>query len=206
MQLSSGQKDFRYIKWKWNTVCIFLHLFTPPLLSLLSGAGSVYHLQVSQVLWGCVCRCWAERIYLPPLAHRFWKLTLQLLSRYAKFVTEVRLDLTDWQPHSWHHPTEIQKLQAPDIKMSTDVTVFQQYYIPLNITVLLYHSFWNTKSSLSSQTLSHQFSLAKVLLFHCQFISLLVVGTKWAVDRNKYKWFPLTTDHLLNSLWSHVWM
>ncbi|KAG5266497.1 hypothetical protein AALO_G00232750 [Alosa alosa] len=51
--------------------------------------GSVYHLQVSQVLWGCVCRCWAERIYLAPLAHRFWKLTLQLLARYAKCVTEV---------------------------------------------------------------------------------------------------------------------
>lgn len=53
-------------------------------------AGSHYRLQVTDVLWSCVCRCWAERVYLPPLAHRFWKLTLQLLSRYATFLTEVR--------------------------------------------------------------------------------------------------------------------
>lgn len=71
-----------------------------PSLSLSSGVGSVYHLQVSQVLWGCVCRCWAERIYLPPLAHRFWKLTLQLLSRYAKCVTEVRPNGTGDNTHT----------------------------------------------------------------------------------------------------------
>ncbi|KAG7333833.1 hypothetical protein KOW79_002240 [Hemibagrus wyckioides] len=52
-------------------------------------AGSHYRLQVTDVLWSCVCRCWAERVYLPPLAHRFWKLTLQLLSRYSTFLTEV---------------------------------------------------------------------------------------------------------------------
>uniref|UniRef100_A0A3B4CEW1 Conserved oligomeric Golgi complex subunit 2 n=1 Tax=Pygocentrus nattereri TaxID=42514 RepID=A0A3B4CEW1_PYGNA len=53
-------------------------------------AGSRYRLQVTEVLWSCVCRCWAEHIYLPPLAHRFWKLTLQLLSRYSAFLTEVQ--------------------------------------------------------------------------------------------------------------------
>ncbi|XP_028844778.1 conserved oligomeric Golgi complex subunit 2 [Denticeps clupeoides] len=51
-------------------------------------AGSLYHLQITQVLWGCLCHCWADGVYLPPLAHRFWKLTLQLLSRYANFLTE----------------------------------------------------------------------------------------------------------------------
>ncbi|KAJ8416059.1 hypothetical protein AAFF_G00380810 [Aldrovandia affinis] len=51
--------------------------------------GSSFKLQVSHVLWSCLLRCWGERVYLPPLAHRFWKLTLQLLSRYATFLTEV---------------------------------------------------------------------------------------------------------------------
>ncbi|XP_067092550.1 conserved oligomeric Golgi complex subunit 2 [Osmerus mordax] len=51
--------------------------------------GSSYHLQVSQVLWSSLVRCWADRVYLSPLAHRFWKLTLQLYSRYARFLTEV---------------------------------------------------------------------------------------------------------------------
>ncbi|XP_010887016.2 conserved oligomeric Golgi complex subunit 2 [Esox lucius] len=52
-------------------------------------AGSSYHLLVSQVLWNSLLKCWEENIYLPPLAHRFWKLTLQLISRYSKFLTEV---------------------------------------------------------------------------------------------------------------------
>uniref|UniRef100_A0A8C7SXU1 Conserved oligomeric Golgi complex subunit 2 n=1 Tax=Oncorhynchus mykiss TaxID=8022 RepID=A0A8C7SXU1_ONCMY len=57
-------------------------------------AGSSYHLLVSQVLWNSLVRCWAEKVYLPPLVHRFWKLTLQLISRYSKFLTEV-------QPPTW---------------------------------------------------------------------------------------------------------
>uniref|UniRef100_A0A3P8SAX8 Conserved oligomeric Golgi complex subunit 2 n=1 Tax=Amphiprion percula TaxID=161767 RepID=A0A3P8SAX8_AMPPE len=52
-------------------------------------AGSAYHLQVSEVLWFCLERCWSDKVYLSPLAHRFWKLTLQLYSRYAKFLDEV---------------------------------------------------------------------------------------------------------------------
>lgn len=52
-------------------------------------AGSAYHLQVSEVLWSCLMKCWSDKVYLSPLAHRFWKLTLQLYSRYAKFLDEV---------------------------------------------------------------------------------------------------------------------
>ncbi|XP_023864356.1 conserved oligomeric Golgi complex subunit 2 [Salvelinus sp. IW2-2015] len=52
-------------------------------------AGSSYHLLVSQVLWNSLVTCWAEKVYLPPLVHRFWKLTLQLISRYSKFLTEM---------------------------------------------------------------------------------------------------------------------
>uniref|UniRef100_A0A673W3N5 Conserved oligomeric Golgi complex subunit 2 n=1 Tax=Salmo trutta TaxID=8032 RepID=A0A673W3N5_SALTR len=60
-------------------------------------AGSCYHLLVSQVLWNSLVRCWAEKVYLPPLSHRFWKLTLQLISRYSKFLTEVQPPT--WQPN-----------------------------------------------------------------------------------------------------------
>uniref|UniRef100_A0A673CP93 Component of oligomeric golgi complex 2 n=1 Tax=Sphaeramia orbicularis TaxID=375764 RepID=A0A673CP93_9TELE len=42
------------------------------------------------VLWSCLVKCWSDKVYLSPLAHRFWKLTLQLYSRYAKFLDEVR--------------------------------------------------------------------------------------------------------------------
>uniref|UniRef100_A0A4W5JDZ1 Conserved oligomeric Golgi complex subunit 2 n=1 Tax=Hucho hucho TaxID=62062 RepID=A0A4W5JDZ1_9TELE len=61
------------------------------------ASGSSYHLLVSQVLWNSLVRCWAEKVYLPPLVHRFWKLTLQLISRYSKFLTEVQPPT--WQPN-----------------------------------------------------------------------------------------------------------
>uniref|UniRef100_A0A3Q3MYP8 Conserved oligomeric Golgi complex subunit 2 n=1 Tax=Mastacembelus armatus TaxID=205130 RepID=A0A3Q3MYP8_9TELE len=58
--------------------------------SLSATLGVIaYHLQVSEVLWSCLVRCWSDRVYLSPLTHRFWKLTLQLYSRYAKFLEEV---------------------------------------------------------------------------------------------------------------------
>ncbi|KAM9808571.1 conserved oligomeric Golgi complex subunit 2 [Syngnathus typhle] len=55
----------------------------------VAPAGSTYHLQASASLWSCLVRCWADKVYLPPLAHRFWKLTLQLYSRYGTFLNEV---------------------------------------------------------------------------------------------------------------------
>uniref|UniRef100_A0A8C4DWB4 Conserved oligomeric Golgi complex subunit 2 n=1 Tax=Dicentrarchus labrax TaxID=13489 RepID=A0A8C4DWB4_DICLA len=63
-------------------------------------AGSAYHLQVSEVLWSCLVRCWSDKVYLSPLAHRFWKLTLQLYARYAKFLDEVTKEPTRPLPSS----------------------------------------------------------------------------------------------------------
>lgn len=60
-------------------------------LTVCVAAGSMFHLQVSEVLWSCLMRCWSDGVYLPPLAHRLWKMTLQLLARYAKFLDEVTL-------------------------------------------------------------------------------------------------------------------
>ncbi|XP_038656994.1 conserved oligomeric Golgi complex subunit 2 [Scyliorhinus canicula] len=54
-------------------------------------AGSEFRLLVTQVLWQNLLKCWADHIYLPPLAHRFWKLTLQLLARYSKWVNELQI-------------------------------------------------------------------------------------------------------------------
>ncbi|XP_041469208.1 conserved oligomeric Golgi complex subunit 2-like [Lytechinus variegatus] len=55
----------------------------------ISPDGSRYQLSASQVLWECLQRCWHDNVFLTPLCHRFWKLTLQLLSRYAVWVDEV---------------------------------------------------------------------------------------------------------------------
>ncbi|XP_075997842.1 conserved oligomeric Golgi complex subunit 2 [Genypterus blacodes] len=83
---------------KWNLPVYFQLRFREIAGSLESSisdglegaaAGSVYHLKVSDVLWSCLMRCWSDKVYLSPLAHRFWKLTLQLYSRYARFLDEV---------------------------------------------------------------------------------------------------------------------
>ncbi|KAM5163878.1 conserved oligomeric Golgi complex subunit 2 [Mantella aurantiaca] len=50
--------------------------------------GHMFCLQASSVLWTCLTTCWSDQIFLPLLAHRFWKLTLQLLSRYCVFIKE----------------------------------------------------------------------------------------------------------------------
>ncbi|XP_067840189.1 conserved oligomeric Golgi complex subunit 2 [Heptranchias perlo] len=52
--------------------------------------GSEFRLLVTHVLWQNLMKCWSDHIYLPPLAHRFWKLTLQLLARYTKWVEELK--------------------------------------------------------------------------------------------------------------------
>ena len=58
-------------------------------MCVCGAAGSAYHLKVSEVLWSCLKRCWSDGIYMAPLVHRFWKITLQLYSRYSKFLHEV---------------------------------------------------------------------------------------------------------------------
>uniref|UniRef100_A0A4W5RXS3 Conserved oligomeric Golgi complex subunit 2 n=1 Tax=Hucho hucho TaxID=62062 RepID=A0A4W5RXS3_9TELE len=87
-------------------------------------AGSCYHLLVSQVLWNSLVRCWAEKVYLPPLAHRFWKLTLQLISRYSKFLTEVQPPT--WQPNL---PQTEQPNLPPTWKPNLSTTILMLVYI-----------------------------------------------------------------------------
>ncbi|GCC31744.1 hypothetical protein chiPu_0010205 [Chiloscyllium punctatum] len=53
--------------------------------------GSQFRLSVTHVLWQNLLKCWADHIYLPPLAHRFWKLSLQLLARYSKWIDELKI-------------------------------------------------------------------------------------------------------------------
>uniref|UniRef100_A0A673FYF1 Conserved oligomeric Golgi complex subunit 2 n=1 Tax=Sinocyclocheilus rhinocerous TaxID=307959 RepID=A0A673FYF1_9TELE len=74
---------------KWN-LPVYFQLRFKEIAGSLENAISNGLEAVTEVLWSCVCRCWADQVYLPPLAHRFWKLMLQLISRYATFLTEVR--------------------------------------------------------------------------------------------------------------------
>lgn len=47
-----------------------------------------FKLQQTLVLYDCIQKCWSKGIFLHQLAHKFWKLTLQLLSRYCTWVKD----------------------------------------------------------------------------------------------------------------------
>eukprot|EP00035_Acanthoeca_spectabilis_P009779 m.172432 g.172432 ORF g.172432 m.172432 type:complete len:692 (+) comp14834_c0_seq4:1561-3636(+) len=49
--------------------------------------GRPWRLTVGNSVILLIKRCWAPNVFLQGLTHRFWKLTLQILSRYAQFVT-----------------------------------------------------------------------------------------------------------------------
>eukprot|EP00118_Oscarella_pearsei_P009107 m.50469 g.50469 ORF g.50469 m.50469 type:complete len:372 (+) comp34073_c0_seq4:605-1720(+) len=54
-----------------------------------SKEGLTFHLNVTSTLWKCLQSCWSSDIFLQALAHRFWKLTLQLLSRFITWIRDL---------------------------------------------------------------------------------------------------------------------
>ncbi|KAJ7342235.1 hypothetical protein JRQ81_009796 [Phrynocephalus forsythii] len=54
-------------------------------------AGSSYRLLATHMAWTSLEKCWSPHIFLTLLAHRLWKLSLQIVARYSFFVNEVLL-------------------------------------------------------------------------------------------------------------------
>ncbi|NWI13422.1 COG2 protein, partial [Crypturellus soui] len=52
-------------------------------------AGSSYCLLATHMVWLSLQKCWSDQMFLPLLAHRLWKLSLQILARYSVFISEV---------------------------------------------------------------------------------------------------------------------
>ncbi|XP_046848416.1 conserved oligomeric Golgi complex subunit 2-like [Xenia sp. Carnegie-2017] len=48
-------------------------------------------INVIQEFWKSFERCWDEKVFLFALSHRFWKLTLQLISRLAEWLKSLKL-------------------------------------------------------------------------------------------------------------------
>uniref|UniRef100_A0A8D0EAE5 Conserved oligomeric Golgi complex subunit 2 n=1 Tax=Salvator merianae TaxID=96440 RepID=A0A8D0EAE5_SALMN len=54
-------------------------------------AGSPYCLLATHMAWTSLEKCWSPQIFLPLLAHRLWKLSLQVIARYSVFINELLL-------------------------------------------------------------------------------------------------------------------
>ncbi|BET00757.1 conserved oligomeric Golgi complex [Nesidiocoris tenuis] len=70
--------------------------------------GESWKLNVTDVVHGCLLRCWEDGVFLLPLAHKFWKLTLQIVSRYVTWIKKT--------------------LQNVDVKGKTDLNFFVALY------------------------------------------------------------------------------
>uniref|UniRef100_A0A8D0GC44 Conserved oligomeric Golgi complex subunit 2 n=1 Tax=Sphenodon punctatus TaxID=8508 RepID=A0A8D0GC44_SPHPU len=53
--------------------------------------GSAYCLLATHMVWASLLKCWSDQMFLPLLAHRLWKLSLQILARYSVFINELLL-------------------------------------------------------------------------------------------------------------------
>jgi conserved oligomeric Golgi complex subunit 2 len=47
---------------------------------------SPFAMSSSAAVWSAIATCWDRNVYVPQLAHRFWKLMLQILSRYRTWI------------------------------------------------------------------------------------------------------------------------
>ncbi|XP_053613629.1 conserved oligomeric Golgi complex subunit 2 [Plodia interpunctella] len=50
--------------------------------------GNGFILKETQACWKALQDCWSDGVYIEAIAHKFWKLSLQLLSRYAHWASE----------------------------------------------------------------------------------------------------------------------
>ncbi|GAA5926369.1 hypothetical protein JCM1841_006995 [Sporobolomyces salmonicolor] len=53
-----------------------------------SGGGETFVMSESEALFRALRRCWDDDVWLEELAGRFWRLTLQIISRYRTWVNE----------------------------------------------------------------------------------------------------------------------
>nr|XP_004659682.2 conserved oligomeric Golgi complex subunit 2 [Jaculus jaculus] len=77
-------------------------------------AGSPYCLLASHKTWSSLRRCWSDEMFLPLLAHRLWRLTLQILARFSVFISELLL-----RPISNENSKEVKKPLAAGSKESS---------------------------------------------------------------------------------------
>lgn len=54
-----------------------------------SAEKSRSNFQTTEVLLNALVSCFDPNIYLPPLAHRFWKLSLQMIARYKQKISQI---------------------------------------------------------------------------------------------------------------------
>lgn len=63
------------------------------IVSLAAASNEGFHLSVTSAAWRALQQCWHPEVYLQPLAHRFWKLSLQIINRFSSWVSQIEKDV-----------------------------------------------------------------------------------------------------------------
>lgn len=73
-----------YFQLRWKEIA---SAFDNALNSTNGSANSPWQLPQSQAAWNAFQRCWSDEIYVPELTHRFWRLSLQIVSRFGLWLS-----------------------------------------------------------------------------------------------------------------------
>ncbi|KAG9316657.1 oligomeric golgi complex component, COG2-domain-containing protein [Chiua virens] len=121
---------------------------------------SMFLTRQSESVWTAINSCWSAEVFVPDLAHRFWRLTLQLLSRYKVWLETV-LPQTD-TPVQATSPTDKSRSSTPQasseaIPENNAVDEFLKQYaiilVDIKVMTVQVLLFGGTRSTLPSPSL-----------------------------------------------------
>lgn len=60
--------------------------------NLLEGSNTPLRTVIASTVFQAIERCWDEKVFLEPLTHKFWKLTLQCIVRFRTWIETFQVD------------------------------------------------------------------------------------------------------------------
>ena len=60
--------------------------------NLVEGNNKQLRTVIASTIFQAIERCWDERVFLEPLTHKFWKLTLQCIVRFRTWIETFQVD------------------------------------------------------------------------------------------------------------------
>ncbi|KAF9419316.1 hypothetical protein HW555_004080 [Spodoptera exigua] len=114
MKLLHDSSEYKSFQRRWNLPVYFQIRFQEIAGSYESALqksptvepNDAFVLRETQKCWNAIQECWSDGVYIEALAHKFWKLTLQLLSRYATWASAY---CTQRIPSQKYEPTNVNK-------------------------------------------------------------------------------------------------
>ncbi|KAF8973230.1 COG complex component [Flammula alnicola] len=78
-----------YFQLRWKEIVGTLEeMLSAARLEPIAPKDGSFAMPQSSATWIAISACWSSDIYIPELSHRFWRLTLQILSRYKGWMEE----------------------------------------------------------------------------------------------------------------------